>query len=290
MGAAKALESEALTPLLQEELKRGDSFAAARQRAAGRLAGQETAALLQSPNNILGVEYCRAMLRCGADMKPVTVRRAGAAHDASEAIEGFASASLIRTLLRQGRREEALSLMAEPMAKAFLEEEAAGRAPVFSSALERAMLFRLRAMIREDFAALDEGKEGLSNRLYEASRTAVSVEEILAAAKTKRYAYARLRRMVLWGCLGLRPAEMPAHPLYIRPLAANAAGRALLGRMRKEASLPVLTKSADVRRLGGAAEALFTMEAAAADLYTLAYPNLSAARGDTLWKESLLLV
>ena len=288
MAAAKALERDDLTPLLQEELKRGDSFAAARTRAVSRLAGQETAALLESPNNILGVEYCRAMLRCGGAMEPITVRRAGAAHDAPEAKEGFASASLIRAMLRGGQREEALSLMAEPMRRAFLEEEAAGRAPVFSDALERAMLFRLRSMTREDFAALDEGKEGLSNRLYEASRTAVSVEEILAAAKTKRYAYARLRRMVLWGCLGLRREALPDSPVYIRPLAANAVGRALLGRMRKEAALPVLTKSADVRRMGGAAEVLFTAEAAAADLYTLAYPNLSQAGGDTLWKEPLL--
>ena len=145
-------------------------------------------------------------------------------------------------------------------------------------------------MRREDFAALDQGKEGLYNRLYEASRTAAGVEELLAAAKTKRYAYARLRRMVLWAYLGLKPAEIPQHPVYLRPLAMNDRGRAVLAKMRKEAALPILTKPADVRRLGPEAQRLFAMEAAAADLYSLSYPDLAAARGDALWKEGPVLL
>ena len=287
---ARALEQEEFSDLLREELKAGDSFPAARQRALGKLLTPETAAVLESPNNILGIEYCRANLRCGEPLIPVTVIRTGAAHDAQKSESGIASASAIRTLLETGAREEALALMAPAMQKAYLAEEAAGRAPVFSKGLERAMLYRLRSMTKEDFAALDEGKEGLSNRLYGLSRTASSLEELLAAAKTKRYAYARLRRMVLWAYLDLRPAEMPRHPLYLRPLAANAAGRTLLARMRKEAALPVVTKSADFRRLGGEAEALFQREAAAADLYSLGYPELSAAGGDALWKESLIVL
>lgn len=290
MRLAAVLEGEEFSQKLREELKAGDSFPAARERAVGKIAGEETAALLKNPNNILGVEYCRAILKSGAAMKLVTVQRTGAAHDAETAENGIASASMIRRLLKEGGREEALSLMAPAMKEAYLEEEAQGRAPVFSETMERTILYRLRSMSRQEFAALDEGKEGLFNRLYDLSRTASSLEELLAAAKTKRYAYARLRRMVLWAFLGLRSADLPLHPLYIRPLAANAAGRELLGNMRASAKLPVVIKGADVRRLGGDAEALFTMEAAAADLYSLGYPELSAAKGDALWRESLILL
>ena len=96
--------------------------------------------------------------------------------------------------------------------------------------------------------------------------------------------------MVLWAYLGLDPHTFPAAPAYLRPLAANATGRALLGAMRKTASVPVLTKPADVRRLGTEALDLFTLEARAADLYSLSYPDLSAAAPEALWKEGLVLL
>ena len=287
---AAALQSEEFPALLRQELKVGDSFAAARERSVGKRLSPEDAALLQSPNNILGIEYCKALLDCKSTVEPLTIRRFGAAHDAKEAQGTIASASAIRTLLKEGEKERALSLMAPAMKEAYLEEEAAGRAPVLWQNSERAILARLRSMRREDFAALDQGKEGLYNRLYEASRTAAGVEELLAAAKTKRYAYARLRRMVLWAYLGLKPAEIPQHPVYLRPLAMNDRGRAVLAKMRKEAALPILTKPADVRRLGPEAQRLFAMEAAAADLYSLSYPDLAAARGDALWKEGPVLL
>ena len=287
---AAALQSEEFPALLRQELKVGDSFAAARERSVGKRLSPEDAALLQSPNNILGIEYCKALLDCKSTVEPLTIRRVGAAHDAKEAQGTIASASAIRTLLKEGEKERALSLMAPAMKEAYLEEEAAGRAPVLWQNSERAILARLRSMRREEFAALDQGKEGLYNRLYEASRTAAGVEELLAAAKTKRYAYARLRRMVLWAYLGLKPAEIPQHPVYLRPLAMNDRGRAVLAKMRKEAALPILTKPADVRRLGPEAQRLFAMEAAAADLYSLSYPDLAAARGDALWKEGPVLL
>ena len=290
LRTAAALQSEEFPALLRQELKVGDSFAAARERAVGKRLSPEDAALLQSPNNILGIEYCKALLDCKSTVEPLTIRRFGAAHDAKEAQGTIASASAIRTLLKEGEKERALSLMAPAMKEAYLEEKAAGRAPVLWQNSERAILARLRSMRREDFAALDQGKEGLYNRLYEASRTAAGVEELLAAAKTKRYAYARLRRMVLWAYLGLKPAELPQHPVYLRPLAMNDRGRAVLAKMRKEAALPILTKPADVRRLGPEAQRLFAMEAAAADLYSLSYPDLAAARGDALWKEGPVLL
>lgn len=290
LRTAAALQSEEFPALLRQELKVGDSFAAARERAVGKRLSPEDAALLQSPNNILGIEYCKALLDCKSTVEPLTIRRVGAAHDAKEAQGTIASASAIRTLLKEGEKERALSLMAPAMKEAYLEEEAAGRAPVLWQNSERAILARLRSMRREEFAALDQGKEGLYNRLYEASRTAAGVEELLAAAKTKRYAYARLRRIVLWAYLGLKPAEIPQHPVYLRPLAMNDRGRAVLAKMRKEAALPILTKPADVRRLGPEAQRLFAMEAAAADLYSLSYPDLAAARGDALWKEGPVLL
>lgn len=275
---------------LRQELQRGDSFAAARQRAAAGLVSPEDAALLERPNNILGVEYCKSLLRQNASAEILTVPRVGAAHDAGIPDPNErASASAIRALLRTGRREEAVSHMAPVMRAVYGAEEAAGRAPVFMESCQRAVLARLRSMEEADFAALDEGNEGLYRRLYGLSRTAVSVEALLGQAKTRRYAYARLRRMVLWAYLGMAPGDVPREIPYLRPLAVNSVGRTLLARMRKTAAVPVLTKPAHVRRLGPAARALFTREAKAADLYALAYPDLSAAAGGCLWRDGPLV-
>lgn len=282
---AAVLCAEAFPQVLKEELASGVSFAAARQRAMERLTSAGDAAVLENPNNILGVEYCKSLLRRSSGIQPMTVKRKGTSYHGTQLEEQLPSATMLRELLRKGERESALDLMAPAMKAAFEEEERAGRAPVLSETCERAILARLRSMTEEEFAALDEGKEGLYHRLYEASQTAASLEEILNAAKTKRYAYARLRRMVLWAWLGMTPADCPEEIPYIRVLAANERGRELLGRMRKTASVPVVTKPQHVRKLGTEAQTLFSMEAKAADLYALAYPDLSAAVGGSLWRE-----
>ncbi|MCI9482730.1 MAG: nucleotidyltransferase family protein [Oscillibacter sp.] len=271
---AAALNGEAFSERVRGELTAGDTFAAARQRAVSALTSREDAALLERPNNILGVEYCKSLQRLHSRIQAVTVLRTGAAHDA----ESGASSSAIRTLLRRGEREAALGCMAPAMRIAYELEEGENRAPVFYETCERAVLARLRSMEPADFAALDPGREGLRNRLYQAVRGGVTVEEILTAAKTKRYPLARLRRMVLWAYLGL--TEVPARVPYARPLAANAVGRSLLAAMRKKAAIPVLTKPAAVHRLPEDAIRLFELEARAADLYALAYPAPAPGGGE----------
>ena len=273
--AAGALEDAAFQTALKAELTKGDSFAAARQRAVAALLSPSDAALLSDPNNTLGIEYCRALLRVGAAPALFTIPRTGAAHDATPENAGGYSASAIRHLSR----------MVPAMRTVYEAEETAGRAPVFAAACERAILARLRSMTPAEFDALDTGHEGVGQRLYNASRNAATLDAVLDNAKTKRYAYARLRRMVLWAYLGLTPAKLPASVPYLRILAANETGRALLGRMRKPARLPVITKPAAIRSLSPDAHRLFETESRAADLYALAYPELTEACG-SLWRQN----
>ena len=276
LRTARALEGNAFQSALQAELTKGDSFAAARQRAVAALLSPSDAALLSSPNNTLGIEYGRALLRVGAAPALFTIPRTGAAHDAAPENAGGYSASAIRHLLAEGRRADALSRMVPTMRAVYEAEESAGRAPVFAAACERAILARLRSMTPAEFDTLDTGHEGVGQRLYNASRNAATLDAVLDNAKTKRYAYARLRRMVLWAYLGLTPAKLPASVPYLRVLAANEIGRALLGRMRKTARL---------RSLFPDAQRLFETESRAADLYALAYPELTEACG-SLWRQN----
>lgn len=269
---AACLDSPAFSAALAAAPDEGDTFAARRQSVAAALLDADTASLLQSPNNTLAVEYLRALRHIGSPAVPYTLRRAGAAHDGAPDGD-TASASYLRTLLRQGRGEEAAAFMPPPAANVLRRELAAGR--IADGALcERAILVRLRAMTEADWRPYDPGNEGLYHRLYQASRDACTVAEMLSAAKTKRYPLARLRRMVLSAYLQLPPA--PERVSYLRVLAATAAGRAHL-RCLRDAGAPVLTKPADVPALGPAAEELFTLESRCTDLYVLARPDLTQA-------------
>lgn len=270
---AEALCAEDFPEKLREELKRGDSFPAARQRALKAMVPEEDAAALSRPNDTLGVEYCKALR--GSGVRPVAVPRRGAGHGSETAEGGFVSASAIRALVRRGEEEAALGLMAPAMAAAYREEEAAGRAPAGIWNCERAILARLRFLEEADWAALDPGNEGLYRRFARASSSAASVAELLETVKTKRYPLARLRRTVFRAYLGLPPAP-PEKPAYLRVLAANRRGTVLLAGMRTTAALPVLTKPAAVRRLGPEAQSLFGLEVRADRLYALACPDPAA--------------
>ena len=283
--AAKALLRVDFPDALREELAKGLPFAAARESAARALIG-EYAAVLREPNDILGVEYCKALLQSSSAIEPLAIPRKAVGHNEGAA-EGFASASHIRALLANG--EDASAYLTAESAAIYVRERAAGRAPVTMENAERAVLSRLRAMREEDFARYDSGNEGLYRRFYGAARTAASVDELLSAVKTKRYAYARLRRLLLAAYLGVA-ADVPPEVPYLRVLACSERGRKLLKTIKKTGSAPVLTKSADVRVLGEEAQRLFALTARAADQYVLAYPELRAAGGGSAWTEGPVIL
>ncbi len=269
---AACLDSAAFAEGLASAPDSGATFAVRRQTVAAALTDPETAALLESPNNTLAVEYLRALSRLGGGMTPYTLRREGAAHDGAPAGD-TASASYLRALLRQGRYQAACGYMPVPAAEVLRRELAAGRL-ADGRLCERAILARARGMSPGDWRACDPGGEGLCNRMYRAARTACTVEELLAAAKTKRYPLARLRRMLLASWLRLPPA--PDTLPYLRVLAATAAGRAHLRGLR-DAGAPVLTKPADAAALGAEAETLLALESRCTDLYVLGRADLSRA-------------
>ena len=281
-SATEALLGPDFPEALRRELAGPHSFAAARQRALASLIGEEGAAVLSRPNDILAVEYAKALSREGSEIRLVPILRQGAGHDQDGG--EYPSAGSIRRMIQEGRRAEALAAMAPAMRELYEAEEARGRAPVFAAGAERAILAQLRRMGEADFLALDAGGEGLGNRLAAAAREAASLEEVLDRAKTKRYAYSRLRRLALWAYLGLRPETLPARVPYLRPLAMNQRGRALLAEARRRGALPILTKPADVRRLTPEAQAVFRREVLATDLYTLAFPG-DPAPGGAEWRE-----
>ncbi len=244
----------------------GMSFPAARQAAAvpllERMGHPAAAACLARPNDNLGVEYLRAVPPA---WEVLTIPRQGAAHDGGPA-GGFASASYLRKLLRQGDFGAAEPFLTAPW----------HGAPAKMSRCERVLLDRLRTVEEGDWAALpDSGAaEGLPARLVRCGRRAGSVEEFLALAKTRRYTHARLRRLMVWAFLGLTASDRPGQVPYLRVLGFTARGRALLGEMKERARLPILTKPAHARALPPEGAALFALESRCTDRFSLCLPEV----------------
>lgn len=222
MSTAKALLTPEFSALLRAELEKGVSFAVARENALAQLTD---ASALRRPNDILAVEYAKALLRRGSRMELLAIPRGGDYHG-TEADPENPSASYLRGQIRFDMAWEA----SVPEAAAALYRNT----PRYTMAAgERAVLARLRTLPDMTFAALPYGSEGLWSKLMKACRTAGSVEAILASTKSKRYARTRIQRMLICAYLGLAETDLQRSAPYVRILAFNERGRTLLKSPRR---------------------------------------------------------
>lgn len=223
MQAASALLSNAFPPLLRTALDSGKSFPAARQAALEAM-GLD-ASILSMPNNILAVEYCKAILSSGCAMKPLPIHRGGDYHDAVADHEN-PSATAVRNLMAGGCDWSS-----------FVPDAAHGifeSAPLHSIfAGERAILGKLRTMTDAEFEALPYGSEGLWRKFMHACRSEATLEDIIAATKSKRYTRTRLDRMVMCAFLGISLEDLLSPVPYTRVLAFNDRGRHVLKTARR---------------------------------------------------------
>lgn len=253
-AAAAALDTPAYSALVRELSRDGKSFARARREAAEVLLGP-AARCLDRPNDNLAVEYLRAARRLGAAVTAAAVPRRGDGHDRPRSGGEHASAGAIRAMLLAGE-EEAWSYL-HPKARQWLTE------PADLRWAQRAVLARLRSMTAEQLRRVPDCGEGLEHRLLSAAGRAGSLEELYALAKSKRYAHARIRRVVLRAFLGLY--DIPERVPYLRVLGMTDRGREVLRALRGER---VITKPAH-----GRGEALLEAEARFTDLYALCFPT-----------------
>ena len=223
LSTARALLSEEFPPLLKAQLETGKSFPAARQAALQQMGLDGT--ILESPNNILAVEYCKAILAQNCPMEPLPIHRGGCYHDELPDDEN-PSATAIRRLMTGGADWHA-----------FLPEaarEAFDGAPLHTlEAGQRAILTRLRTMTDAEFEALPYGSEGLWRKFMHACRKEATLEDIIAATKSRRYTRTRLDRMVMCAFLGLTAQDLRSPVPYVRVLAFTDRGRTVLKEARK---------------------------------------------------------
>ena len=246
---ANALLSSEFSETLRAHLDKGLSFPSARAAALTEMG----ISAVTKPNDILAVEYCKAILSQGSSLVPWPIQRGGDYHDET-ADEKNPSATAVRKLMVESGMW--LDFVPESVRDCFRDAKLHT-----IDAGERAVLSRLRTMTDAEFEALPFGSEGLWRKLMHNARRFSNLEDVITATKSKRYTRTRLDRMVMCAYLGISK-EMIASPApYVRLLAFNDRGRSIL-RKNKDA-FPVVNAGEHVQH------PYWELEKRAVDLYGL---------------------
>ena len=223
LTAARMLLKPEFSVLLREALEIGKSFPAAREAALKRMGAD--AEVLSQPNDILAVEYCKAILSQNASLDIFPIHREGSYHALSVDADNPSATAVRNLMLIAHNWKSCVPQAARPVLE--------GEALHSTAAGEKAMLAKLRTMTDAEFEALPYGSEGLWRKLMHACRRENTLEDILSATKSKRYTRSRLDRMVMCAFLGITAGDMAMEIPYIRVLAFNSRGRAVLKEAKK---------------------------------------------------------
>lgn len=252
----------------------GLPYAAAVESAINALLSEKHAACLRSPNNTLGLEYCKTLLKLHSPLVPTTVLREGAAHNQAAAVGLISSASHIRSLVRNNDRQTAATFLPDQTAKILNRAYTEGRCHTNNALTDRVFLSYLRRLTKEDIASVPGIGEGLENRLFTAIQKQSSLEDVIQAVKTKRYTYTRLRRITCAAFLGMKADWEKRIPPYIRVLGMRENGAEILHIMQKSATLPLFTDGMQPPHDAFSKE-IFDFECKASNLYGALLPSPS---------------
>ena len=273
-----ATEPPVYTKELRRELKKGATFPQARNRAliSCGILNEDEASILASPNNILGIEYCKALYRQKSPMTPVTISRKGYGyHDTSLAPEGFSSATGIRKAIHENpdilmQMESSLIQVPDPVKQMMSQGF-----PVFPddfSALLNTTLLKLdcEGIPFEKYADVSEE---LAARLLRQLPDYLPFEEKINQLKTKQYTYTRISRALLHIALGATTQQVvlgrnAGYAPYARILGFKKTSAGLMGEIKKRGSIPLITKTADARLiLSGAAWSMLRQDFYCSHIY-----------------------
>ena len=242
-------EPKAYRTLLSHELSTGVSFPKAREKALMMYLGnmRRFANVLSSPNNILGIEYLKALKKQNSIIQPVTIKRQESDHNNNmfTSSSRFASGSAIRSAclstnidnLQKYMPEDSFYLLEECLKKGIYVKDL--------SCFDKEILYTLRKMSTSEIANLPDVSEGLEYAIKNAANSCNSVVELLTLIDTKRYTKTRLQRIFLYAILGITKDDMQLSKKitpYIRVLGFNENGKELISEStRRNPKLNLIT-------------------------------------------------
>ena len=209
--------------------------------------GDEIASL--TPNNILAIEYIKAIKLLGSAIKLHTVKRANNDFSDNTIVPGnIQSATAIRTSIEQ-KDISAIEYVPNITKNEILDAISTGDFPCDNEKIATAVIASLRLNSPKSYDCIHNTIGGLYNRLYELSFRTNTIENLICAAESKNFTKSRIRRALFYSLLGVTSSHFKELAAYTQVLALDSQGRAMLKTIGKQSDFPILTKPSDVNKL-----------------------------------------
>lgn len=216
---------------LKKNLDKGLSFAVARDNAVEKFIPNK---LLKSPNNILAIEYLKAIKYFNTDITPVPIKRTVGYYD--EKIKNdIASATKIRELIKNGKIYETL----------IPDNSIIPEKPVFFEDFNNKLMYKLKTSTPDSLIQLPDVIEGLENRIL-GSICNNKIDDTINKITTKRYTLSRIKRILISLLLDIKSSDLTelknnGYAEYLRILAISDNGKKYLREINKTSTVPVVT-------------------------------------------------
>ena len=223
---------------LSHELKKGLSFPKARENALMMYLNdiRRFTNVISSPNNILGVEYLKALMKYNSNIQPVAIHRSFVGYNDLDYTENMASSTAIRNIIKNNAFDVLRNLIPEPSYSILVENIRQGHIVPDLSTFEKEIIYNLRKMDTSEIAQLPDVSEGLEFALKNAANSCNTLNEFLNIIKSKRYTSTRIQRILLYCLLGITKKDMELSKKvipYVRVLATNKRGKFLISEILK---------------------------------------------------------
>ena len=268
-------------------LKEGMSFPKAREQALIKyLKEPEYSSILSTPNNILGIEYLKALKKYSSEIFPINIPRIDAGYLSKDYSSEFASATAVRNLIYSSRLRDVKSYIPPASFTILSEELKSGHFVKDISRYENIIIYNLRNMSLEQIAELPDVSEGLENLIKKAANSCNTISELMNIVKTKRYTETRIRRILLYSLLKITKKDMAISKKtipYIRVLGCNEKGKNLISKIiNANPRLNVITsvKKFEDINMNKNLKIMLDKDILATNVYTLGYSQDSISNLD----------
>lgn len=256
IGDAKALseiakvlvsEDERFQNILKENLSLGLTFAKAREKSLIEyLNSSEINNIITSSNNILGIEYIKAILKLNSSINPVALKREGSNYNDKSLSQTFSSATSIREVLKNTSNIEDLkNIIPLESYEVFSKLQEQDYRFTFEEEMFKYIKYKIQTNCI-NFNNLYEVTEGLDNKIIKEISSSNSLHEFILKIKSKRYTYSKISRILTHIYLGLDNDDFKdianENNLYVRVLGFNKTGREILSLIKANSSIPLITK------------------------------------------------
>lgn len=281
-------EPKEYVAILNHELGKGISYPKARENALMMYLNdiKRYANILSGSNNILGIEYLKALKRLKSNMKPYPIQRKKVYYNDDRIIDEFASSTAIRKLVATEQYDDLRKVMPRNSYSILKEEIRKGNFVLDLIKYEKEILYNLRKMSVREISEIPDVTEGLENAIKNAASSCNSLIEFVNIVKSKRYTQTRIQRILLYVLLGITKKDMlnskKVTP-YVRVLGFNAKGREMLSdicNINPKIQMITSVKKYTDQNVNKVLKEMLEKDIFATDIYTLGYENESWANLD----------